>query len=297
MWIFEMFPFERSTSWRRRALEAVVLAVLIVGVPAFAWPRAFAAVEPHPGWLAVLVLSARYGTDGFFLGLGAVSLVGGVVSLITGHALATAWGRLDALKDGAALGASLLVSWVGSWHLQKENRLSERLREASDRAAQAERTIEALRGVTARLRSRVDRTSNSLTFLRDVADRLHGADPVAAAEGAADLAVARTGAHGVVIRVGTRGFERQLAIRDLRGPDRDEPLTNHAPDVVVPVRIENERAGYMACWGVPKAALDEATMNDLDVIACWYSRSLAAGVRPAPNGKAPFVRTPTARVR
>lgn len=290
MWMPEKFSFERSTSGRRRAVESVALAVLFVGVPELAWTQAMRTVEPNPGWVAVLVLAARYGTAGLCLGLGVVPLVASLLALFTGQSFAAPWARLDALRDGAALGASVLVSWVGSRHLNRETRLREGLREASERTAHDERTIEALREGAAKLRSRVDRTSHSVSFLRDAAVRLQGADPIVAAEGAADLAIARSGGHGAIVRIGMRGHQRQLAIRDRRAVDHDEPLTLHPPDVTVPLRAGADCIGSLTCWGVPRAALDEATRNDLEVIASWCARAVIAGVRPSGLSRTNFPR-------
>src|SRR5258705_433047 len=112
-------------------------------------------------------------------------------------------------------------------------------------------------------------------FLRDVATRLEGTDPVAAAEAAADLALARTGACAVAVKVGTGGFSRLLAVRDARGPETLAPLVIRDADLTVPIRKGNDPIGVLALWGVPRSGLDDATAHDLAVIASWCTPALA----------------------
>src|SRR5258707_15320318 len=50
----------------RRALEALALALALAFLPELARARYGAVLEPHPGWIAVLVLAARYGSGGVF---------------------------------------------------------------------------------------------------------------------------------------------------------------------------------------------------------------------------------------
>ena len=114
----------------------------------------------------------------------------------------------------------------------------------------------------------------SLSFLRDVAARLEGTDPTAAAEGAIDLALARTGASAAAVKVGMGGFQRLLAVRDARGPSAVTPLALQSADLTVPIRNGNDRVGVIALWGIPPSALDKAAANDLEIIASWCARVL-----------------------
>lgn len=258
-----------------RALDACGLAAALGFLPELVGERAGAVLEPHPGWIAVLVLAARDGSVGFFAGLLAAAAAIAVGSVVAGAGLATSWSRLDSGPNLTAFAACLAVSWVASWHLRREAGLNERLHAVSDRAADAEATIESLRDVAARLRTRVDRTTASLSFMRDVAARLEGADPVAAAEAAADLAIARTGASAATVNVGMGRFQRLLAVRDARGPRVLAPLTARDAGLTVPIRNGSDRIGVIALWGVARSGVDDATMNDLVIIASWCVPALS----------------------
>jgi|SRR5882672_7615765 len=263
----------------RRWLDAFGLAVALAFIPELAGARAGVVLEPHPGWIAVLVLAARYGSGGLFRGLIAAAGAVGIGAAIAGTGLVTSLSPLDSGPNLIACGACLAVSWVASWHLRREEDLCERLSALTDRAAEADATIETLRGAVATLRARVDHTSTSLSFLRDVAARLEGTDPVAAAEGAADLALARTGACAAAVRVGIDGFQRLLAVRDARGPEALAPLALGDADLTVPIRNGHARAGVIALWGIPRSGLDDATAHDLAVIASWCQPALAIAAR------------------
>ena len=276
---------------RMLAFEAVGLAGALAFLPEVVGARAGAVLEPHPGWIAVLLLAARYGSGGFFAGLGACAVAVGIGSTVAGTGLMTRWSRLDSGPNLIAFGACLAVSWIASWHLQRQAGLDERYRGISDRASQAQETIETLRGVVATLRARVDRSLTSLSFLRDVAASLEGTDPTAAAEGAADLALARTGASAAAVKVGVGTFQRLLAVRDARGPKDLTPLALQSADLTVSIRNGNDRVGVIALWGIPPSALDKAAANDLEIIASWCARALTVSTRrpnepAAPAGRA-----------
>ena len=267
MWTSSLIGRLLRPASRRRALDAFGLAIVFGFLPELARSRGVV-LEPHPAWIAVLILAARDGSGGFFAGLIAAAVAVAAGFAIAGAGLAAPWSSLDSPSNLIAFGACLPVSWVASWHLRRHADLDERLRAHNDQAAEAEATIVALRELVATLRARVDRTSTSLSFMRDVASRLDGSDPVTAAEGAADLALARTGARSAEIRVG-RGFQRLLAIRDAREPGVLTPLALRDADVKVPIRNGNHLVGVIALWGIPDTGLDEATARDLAVIASW----------------------------
>src|SRR6266850_7365107 len=169
MWISRQAHRHGWPALRKRALDAVGLAVALAFLPELAAARAGVVLEPHPGWIAVLVLAARYGSEGFFAGLIAAAGAVEIGSALAGNWLPTSWSRLDSAPNLIAFGACLAVSWVASWHLRRQADLDERYRAISDRASQAQATTEILRGVVATLRGRVDRSLTSLSFLRDVA--------------------------------------------------------------------------------------------------------------------------------
>jgi uncharacterized coiled-coil protein SlyX len=268
-------------AWRRRTLNALALALALAFIPELIRARAGAAFEPHPAWIAVLIMAARDGGAGLFTGLIAVAGAVTVGSAVAGTGLVV-WDHLDSGPNLAAFAACLIVSWVASWHLRRQEDLSERVRVLSDRAAEAKTTIDALMDAVATLRARVDRTSTSLSFLRDVAARLEGTDPAAAAEGAADLVLARTGAHAVGVKVGMGGSQRLLTVRDARGPKMLAPLEFRDAEHTVSIRNGNDRIGTIALWGIDRSELDDATAHDLDVIASWCAPALAIEAwRPA----------------
>jgi uncharacterized coiled-coil protein SlyX len=269
MWISEPQGRPTWSAARRLALDGLVLAVVLALLPEWARVRAGVALEPHPGWIAVLALAARYGSAGLFTGLVAAAGAVGIGSAVAGAGLAAALSHLDSGPNLVAFGACLAVSWVGSRQVRRQAHLCARLRALSHRAAESAATVEALRDVVVRLRARVDRTSASLSFLRDVAARLEGTDPVAAAEGAAELALMRTGACAVAVEVGTRGLRRRLAVRDARGPRMLTPLVLDDADLIVPIRSGTDPIGVIALWGIRRSALDEATKRDLELIASW----------------------------
>jgi hypothetical protein len=163
--------------------------------------------------------------------------------------------------------------------LRRQAELRERLSVVCARASDAEAAIRALRGVVLKLRARVDRTSTSMSFLRDVAGRLEGTDPVAAAEGAADLALARTGASAAAVEVGAGGSRRVLAVRDAEGPTALTPATLRRADLTVPINYRGDRIGAIALWGIARSGLDTATTHDLAVIAAWSGPAVAVAVQ------------------
>lgn len=267
--------------WKRRALDACVLAVALAFVPELAAARAGVILDPHPGWIAVLILAARDGSGGLFAGVVAAAVAAGMGAAVVGTDLAMSWSRIDSGANLIAFAACLAVSGIGSWHTRRQADLGERLHHLSDRAARAEEAAETLHEVVATLRARVDRTWTSLSFLRDVAARLEGGDPLAAAEGAADLALARTGAGAAAVKVGMGGYQRLLAVRDARGPKTLAPLELRDADLTVPIRNGKDRVGVIALWGIPGTGLDVATSHDLEVIASWCVPALGrAAWRP-----------------
>jgi hypothetical protein len=259
---------------RAGALEVLGLGVLFALLPQLAEARSGVTLEPHPGWIAVLVLAARYGSGGLFAGL--VTAAGAILgaTAIAGTGLSSVWRGLDSTPSLIAFGGCLIVSWIASWHLRREAELSRQLDTLRDRSREARAEFQTLSDAVATLRARVDRTSTSLSFLRDVARRLEGRDPVAAAEAAADLALARAGASAATIRVGPGGFQRLLAVRDARGPHLLGSLDARHADLSVPLRDGGDCIGILALWGVSRSDCDEATTHDLGVIASWCARAL-----------------------
>src|SRR5581483_11839456 len=104
-------------------------------------------------------------------------------------------GRASSGPDLGALLAVVLVAWVASAHERRCAELGAKVAALKARCAADREAVVALRATAVTLRARADRLETSLTFLRDVAARMEGDDPVAAAQAALDLAVARIGAR------------------------------------------------------------------------------------------------------
>ena len=271
MWIFDRVrvPF-RLAQWAG-PLGAFAFAFL----PELTSARASAESTPHLGWIGVLVLAARDGTKGLLVGLVAAATGVAAGLVVKGVAFANTGGGLDTGSNLIAFAACLAVSWIASWHLRRHADDRERIRTLSERAAETRATTEGLKEAVGTLRARADRTWTSLSFLRDVAARFHGGDPVAAAQAAADLALARTGASAVAVHVGPRGFQRLLAVRDARGPEAFSRLEPRDADLIVPVG-DYPRVGTLALWGLASSGVDPATARDLETIAAWCAPALTA---------------------
>lgn len=282
MWISDRLRiFVRTSQWVP-ALTAFALAF----IPELVRARTGIVLDPHPGWLGVLLLSARSGSGGLLTGV-IWAAAGIAVAMAVGDAgLAYAWSGLDTASNLTAFGACLTVSWIASWHLRRYADALERQDALSERAAQCQATIEGLQEVIGTLRARVDRTWTSLSFLRDVATRLEGSDSLAAAQAAADLALARSGASAVAVHhMGPRGVQRLLAVRDARGPGALSRLEPRDADMTVSIGA-GPRVGTLSLWGVRPSGLDQATAHDLELIGTWSARALSGSTwHPEPVGE------------
>src|SRR5688572_360939 len=200
MWISDRVRDQLRIAKWAGPLGAFALAFLAE----LAWARVNVENSPHLGWIGVLLLAARDGTGGLLAGL--IAAGGGVATglAVQRVGLENTGGGLDSGSNLIAFAACLAVSWVASWHLRRHADASERICALSERATESRATTEGLREAVTTLRARADRTWTSLSFLRDVASRFNGSDPVAAAQAAADLALARTGASAAAVHVGPR---------------------------------------------------------------------------------------------
>src|SRR5258705_10871681 len=102
---------EGSAPSRRHALDVWGLAFALAFLPELAAARAGVALEPNPGWIAALVLAARYGSAGLVAGLTAAAGAVVIGSAVAGAGLPS-WGRLDSGPNLIAFGACLVVSWI-----------------------------------------------------------------------------------------------------------------------------------------------------------------------------------------
>jgi len=279
MWISSRPVAQEQVTLGRNVLVSAGLAVLFGLLPELARARAGGVLDPHPAWVAVLLLAARNGTNGCLLGLVAAALAVGVGAGITGFGPVRVWSSFESPHNLAAFAACLAVSWIVAWHLRTQSDLAARLHAVSRRAAEAEARLDELHELVARLRSRVDRTWTSLAFLRDVAERISGTDPIAAAEATADLALARTGGSAAAVHMVRGHGQRLLATRDARGPGALAPLDLRDAELSVPIRCGADRVGVIVIWGIPRGGIDEATAHDLGVIASWCLPALASADR------------------
>jgi hypothetical protein len=288
-------PRRRDGSRFQPILEAIGLSLLFALLPEILLRNEGRILEPHPFWIAILVLSARYGIEGFVSGMGAAFAGAALGSMIASSEASLLPAGIDSPSNLVFLAACMIVSWVGSLHCNRENKLREEIREAEKRRVYAEETSAAVSEVVAALRTRADCTSSSLTFLRDVATRLEGDNPTAAAEAAADLALIRSGASAVAVKVkmGEDGNQKLWALRTPgSGSDVDEyhllPLSHRC----VPIQSGNRPVGTLELWGIPENALTDQTTHDLSVIASWCGKALSSLARQAQESPFPKLGSP-----
>jgi hypothetical protein len=306
------------------AREALVVAMLVAGLTALLAPRDLGfGVAPHPGWAAVILVSARYGSRGFGFALFAVS---GTLTL-TVLAMGVPLGPLlsaasNSVPDLTALVLSVLVAWISSAHERRIDDLSVRGVELAQKGTGDDAIVAELRDAALALRARADRVDHSVTFMRDVAARLEGGDPLRGSQAALELAIARTGSRaGLVQLVDERGrlqtvaslgawtllrarppdvvldptikaaFESAASVRAVDLPELAEVAGDHS-DVAMPITDEaGEVLGVLALRGVPADSLSHALVHDLGLIARWCakanaSRALAAD-RTTPSSAEP----------
>src|SRR5580765_6122360 len=140
MWTSRERGRQAPPTLKRRALDAFGLALLLALLPEWAAARAGLVLEPHPGWIAVLILAARYGGGGLFMGLIAVAVAVGIGSTVSGNDLLAPWNRLDSEPNLIAFGTCLAIAWVASLHLRRQADLCERLSALTDRATEGDAT-------------------------------------------------------------------------------------------------------------------------------------------------------------
>ena len=149
-----------------------------------------------------------------------------------------------------ALAGTVLVGWIASGNGRRERALASRIGELERRVAADTTTIGDLRRAALALRARNDRLDLSLTFLRNIARRLHGPDAEAGAQAALELiARAHRGAGGVGRDAG--GW-RAAPDGGARGLEPHRARSHHAG------RDERTPAGARR-WSWPKAAPTTAT--------------------------------------
>ena len=302
MRISESRPASGTLPARTIALEALAVAALALGISALLAPAdvGMRALRPHPIWLAVALMAARYGTRGLVAGL----ICGWALTVAAASALGVPLAAIEArAASGPDLGALLgviVIGWVASIHERRARELGMALAAVEECSASDAAALAALRSTAVVLRARADRLDTSLTFLRNVAARLEGGDPSAAAQAALDLATARLGARlgWVALADGERltPIASTGAWTPVPAPDRDRTVatalrlrrparaldfsdgTAADSDFAAPILVgeDGRLIGLIVLRGVPQGGISAAALHDLSLIAGWSARALAA---------------------
>jgi hypothetical protein len=274
---------------------ATVGIAALCGVPAFG----LSMIDPHPVWLVVLVIAARYGTRGLAFVL-AISW-GGLAAANGADGPSRVLETLATPIELGALAGTVLVGWIVSSNERREGALAGKVAELERRVAADVTTIGELRRAALALRARNDRLDLSLTFLRNIARRLHGGDAEAAAQAALELIGARIGARaasvqlvagGQLVPLAVNGIWNgetpdQTALGALRAgqPMRALELSEGGPgdsDIAAPIidAVGGVR-GIVAARGVPGGGASMAALRDLAVIADWASPAICDAGSPS----------------
>jgi hypothetical protein len=274
---------------------AIVLAAVAVAEPAphLGWGY----LRPHPIWLVVMALAARYGARGLVT---SVPVAWGTLTL-----LATPWRvaparllmELARPSELGALAAALVVSWIASVHERRAQDLEEQRDLLAGKASHEAAALGELRRAALALRARNDRLDLALTFLRDVARRIEGGDVGNASEAALALVIARLGARagavqtiptadGALVLVATTGAwaapgpgdSDATVIEALRSgePVRAVDLPGAGSgdsDLAAPIIVGDDTLGVLAVRGV--ARVGAAALRDLAVVAEWLATAFA----------------------
>jgi hypothetical protein len=293
-------------SSRRLLLEASVATVIVLAAVAVAEPAphlGWGYLRPHPVWLVVMALAARYGARGL---VASVPVAWGSLTL-----LAVPWRAAPARvlvelarpAELGALAAALLVSWIASVHERRAQDLEEQRDLLAGKASHEAAALGELRRAALALRARNDRLDLALTFLRDVARRIDGGDVGTASEAALTLVVARLGARaGAVQTPATAGTAAGAAaaltlvattgawappgpgesdatvVEALRArvPVRAIDLPGAGPgdsDLAAPIIVGDDTVGVLTVRGV--ARVGAAALRDLTVVAEWLATAFA----------------------
>ena len=299
------------TRSRRLVIEASVATVIVLAAVAVAEPAphlGWGYLRPHPVWLVVMALAARYGARGLVT---SVPVSWGALTLLAVPWRAAPARVLTELARPAELGAlaaALLVSWIASVHERRAQDLEEQRDLLAGKASHEAAALGELRRAALALRARNDRLDLALTFLRDVARRIDGGDVSTASEAALTLVVARLGARagavqtpamavttpgataggltdaltGALTLVATTGAwaapgpgeKDATVVEALRTgePVRAIDLPGAGPgdsDLAAPIIVGDDTVGVLAVRGV--ARVGAAALRDLTVVAEWLA--------------------------
>jgi hypothetical protein len=301
------------TPLRRIAVEAVIAAAAAVMLTGLLAPAGLGlgSLAPHPVWLAVVALAARYGGRG--LVVGAPVAWGGLAAAAAALQISprVVLERLSSGADLAAFAAVVVVSWIASMHERRHVEAAEKVAGLERLCAAEQTALAELRRAAVVLRARADRLDTSLAFLRDVSARLHGDDTDAAAQAILDLTAARLGARAVVVHMldegarepdvtplasmgvwapsgppsseGVSGDRTAAAALHTRHPFRAVDLPEGGPDdsdLAAPIVDEHgELVGILAVRGVPQGGAGIAALRELAIIAGWAAGAVSRARR------------------
>jgi hypothetical protein len=303
---------------RRLVIEAGVGTAMVLAAVAVAAPAPYlgwGVLRPHPVWLVVLALAARYGARGLVISApiswGALALLALSWRSLPAHVLT----ELARPSELGALAAAVVVSWIASVHERRVQDLEEQRELLAGKVNHDAAALGELRRAALALRARNDRLDLALTFLRDVARRIEGGDVSTASEAALALVVARLGARAGAVQIPAKtgrssdGLTAALTLVATTGAwaapgpgDRDatvvealrsgEPvravdLTGAGPgdsDLAAPIIVDEDTVGVLAVRGV--ARVGAATLRDLAVVAEWLAAAFtrAGAHRSAERG-------------
>jgi hypothetical protein len=294
-------------SSRRLVIEASVATAIVLAAVAVAEPAphlGWGTLRPHPVWLVVMALAARYGARGLVV---SVPVAWGALTLLAvpwRAAPARALVELARPAELGALAAALLVSWIASVHERRAQDLEEQRDLLAGKASHEAAALGELRRAALALRARNDRLDLALTFLRDVARRIDGGDVSTASEAALTLVVARLGARagavqtpaaggaaagalaGALTLVATTGAwaapgpgeSDATVVEALRTgePVRAVDLPGAGPgdsDLAAPIIVGDDVVGVLTVRGL--ARVGAAALRDLTVVAEWLATAFA----------------------
>jgi len=298
----------RSVGQRTVVVESLVAAVLVLAAMMILSPSdgGIRRPGPHFAWIAVFLLSARYGTQGLCVSLSLSSALVIASAGILGqmHALGE---RLSGSADLAALVAAVLIAWVASTNENRRNDMARELDAAKEGSRSDRKAARDMQSALVALRSRADRMSFSLTFLRNVAERLEGGNPEQAISAALTLAMTCLGARAGVVEIAGSiagaGFDITPSLSSWTGPwngDGSAPvlaadrvvaaaLEARMPliaadvdgagagdaDMAAPLLDRNGKAfGVLALRGLPHRGAGMMAIRDLNVASSWLASAL-----------------------
>jgi hypothetical protein len=299
---------------RQVLTEAMVGAAIVATVSLIMSPSdpGLHGLAPHPLWLAVLVLAARYGMTGLIAGLATSVVSLAIVSLVVHQGLGWLAARAQSPSELVVFAGAVAVAWVAGGHERRKATLAAAAADSAAQAAEARAGFAELRAIADALGQKADRAEVSISFLRSIAARLESDEAAEGAMAALELAIGRLGARaGVVLlhedgrlkafahqgawsaesasppelfvdRTAQRALElgRAVSSQDVDGAS---PLDS---DLAAPIlRADGTSVGVLALRGVGFEMLVPSALREVAAIARWSARSLGdLGLPSEPEG-------------